>query len=886
MSKYSVPRSGVRRLTALLAALVLLLGAMGSGLPAGAATQEGDTASRLIHVVYDDSNSMIMNKSTAWSEAKYSLEILSAMMQKKDTMNVYFMSDFYPNSTSAGPALKNLSGADPVGNIGKIHNKVTDTSGTPFSSIRKAYQDLTDASGRGQYDEYHMVVITDGDSFYNSENGRDLDSLFGSAKQKNIKVTYLAIGQNAIKPSENPDGNVYVYQATPDNPNGKDSILKKVTEMGERIFQRPAHPVNSGTLKLKIPVSEIVIFAQGKDVAIGDIPGTNKNLSTAGITAADRDKASLRPDNSNIGGIQNVVVAEGLSGAVATFTPASGEYISEGEYTLDVNVSNYTVYYKPCLDVVLKLSDADGTEVKDGDEVNIGVYTAKYFLTYPEGHPNHGQEANVSGLDIDPAYTLTVTTDGKSTHKKGDSPTDVELKEGKTRVTVTAQYLTYISTDSSLNLAVEDLKVYPLTTELTPDKREYVLSEMEGDKEGYTLTVRMEDGSPVPAELWKVCQATVNCEGLDFEVKKNDGGTFTLFPRRKNGKYEDTASGDVPFTAVATVTEGGRVTYKGNDAGVAVVYNDVIPDEKNGGFAVEVEKVLPSDIKSTEFNKAAPTAQVKITWNGNPLTEAQYKALKLTAAMKKEHTTKSGKPLIAITAVELAPYVKGEATTATLRFTAEGTEEEQRKKLSQHDTFMVNAVLEREGVKNEAKGEGDLAVERVLSKAEILGIILLILAILFFICGWLIFKKWLPFRIRIKYGSGAGIKKFRYPYFHPLALVTVLLPFVPVTSVVSVRYTESNGGTGDAKLTLRAAGGKSAIVVNAWELYEGEHLFVNGESPLRMYARQRERAERGGRAANVPPPRKPEVRMNCDGARLFKRGRTGAVMQFINLRAR
>jgi hypothetical protein len=58
---------------------------------------------------------------------------------------------------------------------------------------------------------------------------------------------------------------------------------------------------------------------------------------------------------------------------------------------------------------------------------------------------------------------------------------NIDLTEGATLVTVTAKYLTYISTDSSINFAVADLMQYPLRVEMTPEKQEYMLSALKGN---------------------------------------------------------------------------------------------------------------------------------------------------------------------------------------------------------------------------------------------------------------------------------------------------------------------------------------------------------------------------------------------------------------------
>jgi len=87
----------LKKSVAIMLVMLQLIGICLMSVTVNAATTEGSTVSRLINVVYDDAQSMIMGKSTAWSEAKYSLEILSAIMQEKYSMYVYFMSDYKDN---------------------------------------------------------------------------------------------------------------------------------------------------------------------------------------------------------------------------------------------------------------------------------------------------------------------------------------------------------------------------------------------------------------------------------------------------------------------------------------------------------------------------------------------------------------------------------------------------------------------------------------------------------------------------------------------------------------------------------------------------------------------------------------------------------------------
>lgn len=143
------------------------------------------------------------------------------------------------------------------------------------------------------YDEKWLMVITDGDSFNNNEKSEDIDRLISDCSDNNIKIVYLAIG-NALVPAENIGKGIYVYKADGQVSSGNTGILSRVTQICQRIFQRPSlTTAKSGNLVLDVPTSEIIVFAQGSNVSIGDIDGTKKTLSSVSMTAADKDKATI-----------------------------------------------------------------------------------------------------------------------------------------------------------------------------------------------------------------------------------------------------------------------------------------------------------------------------------------------------------------------------------------------------------------------------------------------------------------------------------------------------------------------------------------------------------------------------------------------------------------
>ena len=84
---------------------------------------------------------MIWNKPTetpldTWCQAKYSMEVFAAMLGERDTMNVFYMSD-YKEGTSAAPGIKGLNGIAVVFYYGDDEQQIL------INSTTDRYYDIT-----------------------------------------------------------------------------------------------------------------------------------------------------------------------------------------------------------------------------------------------------------------------------------------------------------------------------------------------------------------------------------------------------------------------------------------------------------------------------------------------------------------------------------------------------------------------------------------------------------------------------------------------------------------------------------------------------------------------------------------------------------------------
>lgn len=780
----------VKRTIALFFSMTLLFSAVCCLMPlkvAAAETSEEKLVSHLINVVYDDSNSMLLDNRLWWCYAKYSLEVFSAMMQDKDSMNIYYMSD-----GNSAPRLSNLSGDknQQQKNITTIHNTVTNTSGTPFASIEKAYGDLKKTNG---YDEKWLMVITDGDSFNNRESSADIDRLISDCSANNIKVVYLAIG-NALVPTENTSKGIYVYKADGQVSSGDTGILSRVTQICQRIFERPAlTTATSSKLVLDVPASEIIVFAQGSNVSIGDITGTKKTLSSVAMSASDKDKATINPmyvDSINI---------DTLNASIATFTPKNGNYIAEGSYDLPISADEYVVYYKPCLDVLLELLDSKGNKVSD-EYIPIGSYSLQYWLTYPDGHPKHGEKLAQNLFDVD--YTLTCEVDGAVRNLTSNN---VDLKEGLTTISVLAEYLNFSSSDASLKYVVEDFTINELEISLEYLQQNYRLSTLEKDNEGILVKV-VQDGKPIAKAEWERFTATCGIDNPDFRIVKNDNSTFTIYPQYNDGKREGTATGEISFDISVSASNDHRMTDAGTVTAAINIYDDISAVPL--GVTISAQN---GECDNKKFTSQNTDREVTIDWNGQYLTQEQYDALVLAVDIDDSDLTAE---------IELNPYVEGEPTTATIKFslaTDSQGELPDSKDLHGVKKFTVNASIENEGQTSVGSATGELEIRDVRTIWEVLRdwlpyIIGLAIALFLFLAYAPIIKKYLPWSIN--YDSNGGPDTITW-YTNPVAIITTIIPFVPVKSYGNASLTDPN-----INFEVTAAGRRRAWINNAQEICE------------------------------------------------------------------
>ena len=481
---------------------------------------ENDAPTRIINVVYDDSVSMIYNSDTktnmdTWCQAKYSMEVFAAMLEQKDTMNIYVMSDYY-NKVTNSPRLTLLGADGAKANVEKVHNLLTDASETPFDAVRKAYSDLEASNA----DEKWLVILTDG-AFANMENS-EVDRYF-SSKSADISIMFLGMGASAAAITEKPSQDIYFEKAET-----SDQILNKITDICTRIFNSDKlEDVRENQMTFDIPMSELTVFAQGASVQIRDIVGPDGESigSSVPVEVKYSEVATSRQGDR----FDNPKVDTELAGSIITF---QGDF-NPGTYILNIQgAETLEVYYKPNVELMAFLVDEEGNEVAYTE----GIKAGKYRLDFGFVKAGTSEKIGQSSLLGDVSYHARLSYNGAEEERDYSAGEMIEVQEGKYGINVTADYLKYntafaslefeVFRDKQLNLEIEDSPAYEIVHEGFANADE-------------PIRVRANlEGTPFTAEQWKELEVpdlvlTSNQDaGIEFAIEKTDEiGIYHIYPK-------------------------------------------------------------------------------------------------------------------------------------------------------------------------------------------------------------------------------------------------------------------------------------------------------------------------------------------------------------------
>ena len=535
-----------------LSGLLVLLLVCSTGLPRQAwAAATTNLPTRVIHVVYDDSGSMYEtgNKDVdTWCQAKYAMEVFAAMLGEKDTLKVYYMSD-YEKDTKKAPRLT-LQGKDGAAqNVKMLHDQKTVAGNTPFASVKKAYSDLQSLSA----DEKWLVILTDG-AFQGVDGKEGIDSYL-AGKSSDVKVMFLGMGPKADGITQKASQDIFYVKAETNS-----EILSQITGICTRIFNSNRLDVSASSknFSFDIPMSELIVFAQGANVDIAGIkPESGKLIKCA------KSPVKVMYSDCDATNYKNKPTKD-LVGSMATFI----DDFAAGNYTLDVSgAETIEIYYKPNIEVAAYLTDANGQEVTDAENLEDG----EYVLTFGFVKAGTDEKVAESKLLGNVTYNDRVTNNGTLHDKIYSSGDLLTVEEGTLQIDVTANYLEYNTVTTQLYYSVFRNKT--VTFEVLDNPSYTVDSDgiLEQDEirikaklDGQEFTQEQWDRMELPAISWVDT-------GRDFKIedpvleKTTTPGIFTLQPglpdgRPSTGTYKDCTYRITYYQELGKETWSGEMT--------------------------------------------------------------------------------------------------------------------------------------------------------------------------------------------------------------------------------------------------------------------------------------------------------------------------------------
>ena len=543
----------MRRTSSRFLAFVLLLSVALLPVTMANAAEVKERGARAIYVVFDNSGSMYGPGNAAWSQATYAMEVFAAMMNYDggDQMKIFPMHDV----TTDGTGETNTTSSITIGSISditQIHNMYTPQPlGTPYTQVNTAANELASLLDSGTADEGWLVVLTDGD-FDSDLPATDLktDLEQKAELRENMYVQYLAMGSEIHNV---PDANEEIgfYSQKVEN---SSEVINELAVISNRIFQRNEYTgyKDDGSLSFDIPLSRLIVFAQGSDVSIGSL----KNKEGGEIKQESNYEVSC--SSTDGGGLTSYVTETptkdtSLKGQVAVFSDTSA--IAEGDYTLDIfGADSIQIYYEPDVRFGIALY-RDGEQV-EGDTIEGGMFEVR------AGFVNRltGEFIKNTSLLGEPEYTVTVNGEeyglsgGNGAYQSLEVEAAGDLLELSADVTYLNDYTDHV--ELSFTVCTLDMEV--------ESPASVGLKALAGGGGSMTVTA-MRNGKPLTEEQWNSAEVEISArdsEGEEFPIEwdiqpGSEVSTWVITPEYKDGDMFSTGTGEADITvSVAAEIDG------------------------------------------------------------------------------------------------------------------------------------------------------------------------------------------------------------------------------------------------------------------------------------------------------------------------------------------
>jgi len=764
--------------------------------------------SKAIHIVYDDSGSMVRTRETRespwtyldrWGQAKYAMEVFAAMLEERDVMNVYYMSDF--DTTAGGninaPPKITIHGSESASaRVAKIHNTVTRAANTPFDPVVKAYNDLK-VSGA---DEQWLVILSDG--FFNRLGGDwnyDIDVngiLTRYANDSDVKIILLAIGDDAdlldMVRTIKPDPSIDYYM---DHARNSNEILGKITTICNQIFNRNILRFSNVTRRefnFDIPMTELLVFAQGDNISINGIRGDGSYNPNETVNVRYSEVAGTNFTND-----ANVIVSRNLTGVVASF-----QNIPKGSYNLDITgAQTVEIYYKPSVNVDVRLYQ-NGQEIQTQNFVE-GEYQIYYGIVNENG--DFFESSLLGRVD----YEAVVENAGESYPVQSGGT--INLKRGDFTLNARARFLEINTAENTITRRVL-AEATPLDVEIKIPDDDFTVTKLK-DSGAFVVTVRHE-GRLLSESQWvsmALPEISTNVDVNITDVRRGaDVSTFEFNIRRIDGDLRNTSTGDVKINVSAGLIFDEQLCEGENS--VTVNIKPAPP--------LDIHVKSPGDELSVTHLNDTEAFIITVRKDNNLLTEEQWQNMP--------------PPVVTTSAAVDITEVKHGSEVSTFEFYIK------QKNNNKHETSKGSILL---NIYAEAEIDASLFVSEESINVDIKNDISIIERVLYWLGTWWwllvlififlgytpLFKKRLSKKLKrsprirgVNNGIGADPKPSTGEY--KKEFLYTILPYFAERG--TIRYAPRSV-SGAPRLVVRGAGNRSVKVMNTKSFAGKDHIKFN-----------------------------------------------------------
>lgn len=496
---------------------------------------------RQINLVLDESGSMFADidadgnvvPSTTWSIAKYSLEVFSALLGPNDQLDVYRMSDYGPADSPTAPTLT-LSGADDRDSrVAQIHEMELQGASTPWRSVTTAADNLLASDAELKW----LVILTDGEFKIGAEFVplETVTEYLSPLISQGVRVAFMSIGALAV---EIPALSGLEYERVDD----ARQLLPAMTGFANTIFERTYVDLGTNTAwATDIPLSEVVVFAQGAGVRVSGAQSSNGAIEPAAAPVSVKWTTNgpvvvTSPDGRKVR-IDDPVPDESLEGTLADFTG-----IPVGDVSFDIaNASQTDLFYKPDVTFGYTIVDAQGIDV--GNVLTADQpYTLNYSFMTPDCVP-------VTSPLLEPVnYSAQILREDQVVQEGLSPGSPIQLPSADYTLVVQASYNGGTS-GAQIPLIVSGpggLQTYPVSA----------LTSFPALAEGIPFKINVREGKlsrPItPAEWQALDAASASFSGggnLEYQLAKSEEvGRAFILARAPDGDIFAADTGDLAVT--------------------------------------------------------------------------------------------------------------------------------------------------------------------------------------------------------------------------------------------------------------------------------------------------------------------------------------------------